>query len=67
MTVHVALHPADTGRVPYSIVTVDLDGGGRAYGCLDGGSEPSIGARVAPRFIDHPTWSELRFVTEEDA
>lgn len=67
VTVHVALHPADADRVPYSILTVDLDGGGRAFGCLDGPAEPRIGARVSPRFVDHGTWSELRFAVEDES
>jgi uncharacterized OB-fold protein len=45
--------------VPYVIATVDLDAGARMVGRLAGA--PAIGARVAHEFVDHDTWTELRF------
>lgn len=45
----------------YAIVTVDLDGGGRVFGRLEPPEAAAIGLTVAPRFVDHPGWTELRF------
>jgi uncharacterized OB-fold protein len=57
--VHRAFDPAFAGEVPYDLATVDLDGGGRVVGRCSG--DTRIGARVAPRFVDHDGWTELRF------
>ena len=46
-------------EVPYSIATVDLDGGGRVFARVEGSC--FIGQRVAPEFVDHDTWTELRY------
>lgn len=67
VTVCVPLGPGDEDRVPYSILTVDLDGGGRMFGRATGGPPPRIGARVTPHFVDHDGWTELCFVVEEPA
>jgi uncharacterized protein len=40
VTIHVALDPAFTGDVPYTILAVDLDGGGRMMGRL---LDPALG------------------------
>jgi uncharacterized OB-fold protein len=63
ITVRRALDPAFAEEVPYSIGTIDLDDRARALGRLVG--TPAIGARVAPEFIDHAGWTELRFVVSE--
>jgi uncharacterized OB-fold protein len=62
ITVHRAFDPAFAGDVPYVIATVDLDAGVRMVGRLTGA--PAIGARVAHEFVDHGTWTELRFRPE---
>lgn len=59
--VHRALSPAMVDQVPYCIATVDLDGGGRVHGRLEPVSEARIGLPVAPAFVDHSSWTELRF------
>jgi uncharacterized OB-fold protein len=46
-------------EVPYSIATVDLDGGGRVFARVEGAC--FIGQRVVPEFVDHDTWTELRY------
>ena len=53
-------NPAMAPRIPYTIATIDLAEGVRVIGCLEG-VEPSPGLRVAARFHDHDTWTELRF------
>ncbi|MGZ4650267.1 MAG: Zn-ribbon domain-containing OB-fold protein [Kineosporiaceae bacterium] len=62
ITVHRAFDPAFADDVPYAIATVDLDGGGRIVGRATGATE--IGARVAPAFVDHGDWTELRFAVD---
>ena len=57
VVVHRALTPAQEG-VPYTVATVELDGV-RMLGRLEG--EPGDGAPVAPVFVDHDGWTELRF------
>ena len=56
-----ALTPAFDDQVPYTIATVELDGGGRVLGRLEPASSVVIGLPVAPTFFDHPGWTELRF------
>jgi uncharacterized OB-fold protein len=56
---HRAMSEAMTGEVPYTIATVDLDGGGRVFARVDGSC--AIGDRVAPEFVDHDSWTELRY------
>ena len=59
--VHRALTPAMADQVPYTIATVDLDGGARMVGRVDPADAVAIGARVEPVFVDHADWTELRF------
>jgi len=59
--VHRALTPASADEVPYAIATVDLDGGGRIFGRVEPAEAVEIGLAVAPRFVDHGGWTELRF------
>jgi uncharacterized OB-fold protein len=62
--VHRALTPAMTGQVPYAVAVVQLDEGPRLIGRVDGDGDAlpaTIDAAVAPRFVDHDTWTELRF------
>ena len=60
-----ALTPGFESDVPYTVLTVDLDGGGRMFGRLEGGTAATIGMRVAPLFVDHDDWCELRFRAED--
>jgi uncharacterized OB-fold protein len=59
IVVHRAFDPAFAAEVPYTVATVDLDGGGRVVARM--GTTPAIGARVSPDFVDHLDWTELRF------
>jgi uncharacterized OB-fold protein len=56
---HRAMSPAMAGEVPYTIATVELDGGGRVFARVDGPC--AIGDRVEPEFIEHDSWTELRY------
>jgi uncharacterized OB-fold protein len=59
--VHRAMTPAFAGEVPYTVATVDLDGGGRVFARVGPVSEVAIGVSVLPEFVDHDGWTELRF------
>lgn len=62
IVVHTSFDPAFDATVPYTLVTVDLDDGGRIVGRLEGGvCEDMVGKRVTATFVDHPEWTELRF------
>ena len=56
---HRAMSEAMAGEVPYTIATVDLDGGGRVFARVEG--DCSIGSHVTPEFVDHDSWTELRY------
>ena len=60
-----ALTPGFESDVPYTVLTVDLDGGGRMFGRLEGAMTVTIGMRVSPAFVDHDDWCELRFRADE--
>jgi uncharacterized protein len=56
-----ALTPGFESAVPYTIVTVDLAEGARAFGRLEGPEPGAPGGVVAAAFVDHDSWTELRF------
>ena len=56
-----AMTPAFAGEVPYSVATVDLDGGGRVFARVTPSGDVAIGIAVLPEFVDHDSWTELRF------
>jgi uncharacterized OB-fold protein len=62
-----ALTPDFEAEVPYTIATVDLDEGARVFGRLEGPEPTAPGDSVVATFVDHPEWTELRFVRHEDA
>jgi len=64
VTVRRAFQPAFEADVPYTIVTVDLDGGGRMVGRLEPREAVSAGLRVGPHFVPHQGWTEVRFHPE---
>jgi uncharacterized OB-fold protein len=64
VTVHRAFQPAFAVDVPYTLATVDLDGGGRMVARLEPGESAKPGLRVVPFFVHHRTWSEVRFGPE---
>jgi uncharacterized OB-fold protein len=64
--VHRALTADFESEVPYTIAAVELDEGARVFGRLEG-PEPGVpGGAVVATFVDHPEWTELRFVTGDD-
>jgi uncharacterized OB-fold protein len=58
---HRAMTPAFVGETPYSVATVELDGGGRIVGRVEPPEDAVITRRVEPFFVDHDGWTELRF------
>jgi uncharacterized OB-fold protein len=54
-----AFDPSFADDVPYVIATVDLAGGARLVARIAG--QAAIGDRLAPVFVDHDPWTELRF------
>ena len=64
VTAHVAISPGYRGSLPYTVATVALDEGPRLLGRVEPPAGLAIGDRVAPRFRDHATWTELYFVTD---
>ena len=65
IVVHRTFDAAFTTDLPYTIATVDLDGGGRIAARIDG--PPSIDAKAVAVFVDHPEWTELRFRIVEES
>ena len=63
--VHRTLDAAFGSATPYTVVTVDLDGGGRMLGRGTGG-RLDIGDRVGSTSVDHDGWTELRFAPAHD-
>jgi uncharacterized OB-fold protein len=61
VTAHQTVSPGYDGDVPYTIATVELEEGPRVLGGVEPPGAASIGATVAPRFVDHDGWTELRF------
>jgi hypothetical protein len=64
ITVHRAFQPAFAAEIPYTLATVDLDGGGRIVGRLEPGEAASAGRQVRPHFVPHRGWTEVRFHPE---
>lgn len=64
VTVRRAFQPAFAAEVPYTIATVDLDGGGRMAARLEPGEAASAGLRVRPHYVRHAGWTEVRFHPE---
>jgi uncharacterized protein len=67
--VHRPLSPnADSGDLPYVVVTVALDTGPRLVGRLEPADRAAVGLPVRPLFVDHPgppAWTELRFQPDD--
>ncbi len=63
VTVHRAFEPAWADQVPYTVAVVELQERCRLLGRVDAAPDTlAAGLAVGPRFVDHPTWTELRFV-----
>ena len=65
--VHRALTADFQSEVPYTIATVDLAEGARAFGRLEGPEPTAPGGAVVATFVDHAEWTELRFAPGQDA
>jgi hypothetical protein len=64
VTAHVAVSPGYGAELPYTVATVELEEGPRLLGRVESLLPLAIGAVVVARFMDHPTWTELYFVTD---
>jgi uncharacterized OB-fold protein len=64
--VHRPLSPAAGEReLPYAVATVTLDTGPRLVGRLEPAERATVDLAVRPLFVDHGTWTELRFQPDE--
>ncbi len=66
--VHRALTPEMAGEVPYVVGTIELDetsGTRRARPGRAGEAWPRSEPGSRPTFVDHDTWTELRFTVAE--
>jgi len=59
--VHRDLGAGAVADLPYAVVTVDLDGGGRIFGRIEPAAAAAIGLPVEPFFVEHGERTELRF------
>lgn len=64
IVVHHAFHPAFKDDVPYVVATIDLEGGGRMAARVDAPDGLRFGQVVQAGYLDHGSWTELRFSTE---
>ena len=64
VTAHVAVSPGYEVELPYTVATVELDEGPRLLGRVESLLPLAIGSGVVARFRDHPSWTELYFVTD---
>jgi len=65
--VHRALTTDFESEVPYTIATVELAEGARAFARLEGPEPTRPGGEVTATFVDHPDWTELRFAPRTEA
>ena len=63
VTAHVAVSPGYVGPLPYTVATVELDGGRRGSSGASSRSlgRLAIGDRVVTRSSIMPRWTELHF------
>jgi uncharacterized protein len=67
VTVHRSFGAPFADQVPYTVALIDLTEGCRALGRLEDTTTPvAAGLAVAARFVDHDTWTELRFAPPAD-
>jgi uncharacterized OB-fold protein len=67
VTAHVDISPGYETDLPYTVATVELAEGPRVLGRMEPPTPVAVGDRVAPRFLDHPTWTELYFAPADAA
>lgn len=61
VTAHVPVSPGYAGPLPYTVATVELAEGPRLLGRVEPPAPLAVGDPVAPRFVEHPSWTELCF------
>jgi uncharacterized OB-fold protein len=61
VTAHQRVSPGYDGDLPYTVATVELEEGPRVLGRVEPPAPVAVGSAVAPRFVDHDGWTELRF------
>ena len=59
--VHRAFSAERAAEVPYTVVVVELDEGCRVLGRIEDHGRAAIDDRVTAAYVDHATWTELRF------
>ena len=59
--VHRAFSADHAAEVPYTVVVVELDEGCRVLGRIEDHGRAAIDDRVTAAYVDHATWTELRF------
>lgn len=64
IVVHHAFHPAFKADVPYIVATIDLEGGGRMAARVNAPDGLTFGQVVKAGYLDHGSWTELRFSTD---
>jgi uncharacterized protein len=61
IVVHRALTPAFQDEVPYVVAVVELAEGCRLLARLDHQEPIEVGQTAVGRYVDHASWTELRF------
>jgi uncharacterized protein len=61
VTAHQPVSPGYDGPFPYSVATVELADGVRVLAQVEPAGAAGIGVAVAPFFVDHAEWTELRY------
>jgi len=61
VTAHQPVSPGYDGPLPYTVATVELADGVRVLAQVEPAGAAGIGAAVAPFFVDHAGWTELRY------
>ena len=61
VTAHQPVSPGYEGPFPYTVATVELLDGVRVLAQVEPAGAAGIGAKVAPFFVDHGDWTELRY------
>lgn len=67
VTAHVPISPGYESPLPYTVATVELAEGPRLLARVEPPTPVAIGDQMAPRFVDHATWTELTYVANEDS
>lgn len=66
IVLHRTFHPAFEADLPFAIAVVDLEEGPRVAARIEAPPEAvSIGLRVGATYVDHESWTELRFAPQD--